>query len=361
MQPDESDELLTALFRRLRAAGMPLGIAELLAAQRALAAGFGDDRRGGDAALKRMLQLLWCKSAAHNAELDVRMDELLAVRRAGQADEQRSPADEAQEAVPPPSHEPGAEQRPAVPEPVAQSRPAPSLMPLPVRAPESPPPPADDALLIAAAPVSRRSMAYSWRHLRRPVKDGPCDRLNLSATVERAARQGFFDRPVLDRRESDHAHLVLLLDQGGSMTPFHRLTRELVDTVGDAGLGQLAIGYFQNTPPEQVYRDPHRTDPVPLSRLLADCGSESSVLIVSDAGAARGGRAQQRFRATARAVVDIRRHTARLAWLNPVPAARWPGTTAQLIAAIVPMQPMDEDGFSNTVDLLRGLAIGAAT
>jgi uncharacterized protein with von Willebrand factor type A (vWA) domain len=83
------------------------------------------------------------------------------------------------------------------------------------------------------------------------------------------------------------------------------------------------------------------------------------VLIVSDAGAARGGRDQARFRATARLLVGIKQRTAHLAWLNPVPRARWPGTTAQLIGAIVPMHPMDEDGFGNAIDVLRGLAPGS--
>jgi uncharacterized protein with von Willebrand factor type A (vWA) domain len=203
-------------------------------------------------------------------------------------------------------------------------------------------------------------MAYTWHYLRRPVKDGPCDQLNLAATVERAARQGFFDRPVLERRVTDHGHLILLVDQGGSMVPFHRLTRELVETLGEARLGRVEIGYFQNTPAERVYLDRYRKQSIPLAHLLADCDSGTGVLIVSDAGAARGGRNQARFRATARIVVRIQQRTALLAWLNPVPKVRWPGTTAQLIRAIVDnnMYPMDADGFSNAVDVLRGQAPG---
>ncbi|WP_295591175.1 hypothetical protein, partial [uncultured Lamprocystis sp.] len=236
--------------------------------------------------------------------------------------------------------------------------PAPVIMPLPVRAPVAPPTPSparETAALVTQDPVSRRTMAYTWRYLRRPVKDGPCDRLDLTATVERAARQGYYDRPVLTRRGTDHGHLVLLVDQGGSMVPFHRLTRDLVQTAVAAGLGQVDLGYFQNVPPPLVYADPHRTRPLELARLLADCTPRSSVLLVSDAGAARGGRVQQRFQDTARVLVELKRLTGALAWLNPVPAERWPGTTAQLIALLVPMFPMTADGFGNAVDTLRGL------
>jgi hypothetical protein len=355
MDLGDLDDLLTALFGRLRRSGLPLGIAELLEAHRAAAAGLaGSD----DESLERLLRLLWCKSAAHNAELHAQLAKVLAEQRAGRVDESPPESPAAPPDVPPeaPPRRPRSEPAAATPE--TQLRPAPGLMPLPVRAPEMPAMPAEDALLVSADPVSHRTMAYTWHYLRRPVKDGPRDQLDVDATVQRTARQGFFDQPVLGRRVTDHGHLILLVDEGGSMVPFHRLTRELVETLGDARLGRVDVGYFQNTPAEQVYLDRHRTESIPLGNLLADCDSVTGVLIVSDAGAARGGRNQARFRATARVLVQLKQRTALLAWLNPVPEARWPGTTAQLIGAIVGMYPMDADGFGNAVDVLRGQAPG---
>ncbi len=348
MPTDPRTDLLLDLFLHLRGAGLPLGFAELLAARRAL-----DTGRAGadDDSFKRLLRLLWCKSPSENAALDGQADTLLARQRAA------APAPPAPEPPPAPVPPPDAPPAPLPARPPPSPAPAPVVMPLPVRAPAPPtPPPArETAALVTQDPVSRRTMAYTWRYLRRPVKDGPCDQLDLTATVERAARQGYFDRPVLTRRGTDHGHLVLLVDQGGSMVPFHRLTRDLVQTAVAAGLGQVDLGYFQNVPPPLVYADPHRTRPLELARLLADCTPRSSVLLVSDAGAARGGRVQQRFQDTARVLVELKRLTGALAWLNPVPAERWPGTTAQLIALLVPMFPMTTDGFGNAVDTLRGL------
>jgi hypothetical protein len=37
-----------------------------------------------------------------------------------------------------------------------------------------------------------------------------------------------------------------------------------------------------------------------------------------------------------------------------MPADRWPGTSAQIIAHLAPMFQMDPDDFSNAIDVVRG-------
>jgi len=370
MDPGVRDDLLLRLFRQLRAGGLNLGIAELLAARQAVADACSGARIGaslgvGEEGLGRLLRLLWCTSQAQSAELDELLHRLLVELEGAQRPEPAPlpPAEPAPPPTPHPQERPEPESLPPVP--VAVPNPAPAIMPLPVRSPELAVPAGSDPGLALYTPVSRRAMAYGWRYLRRPAKDGPCDRLDLGATVERAARLGYFDRPVLGRRIMDRGHLLVLVDQGGSMVPFHRLTRDLVQTARECVLShagrRVDIAYFQNVPPEQVYADPHLTERLALADLLADCSPESGVLVVSDAGAARGTRSPPRFAATARVLVRLKQRSGALAWLNPVPESRWPGSTAALIRAIVPMFAMNEDGFANAVDVLRGQALGAAT
>jgi len=359
MDPGAREDLLVRLFLGLRGCGLALGIAELIAAREALAGGLGG---GGEDGLGWLLRLLWCRSAAQNAELDTLLHRLMEERQESGA----PPPDpcEPPEPVPlqaPPADEPPPGEPQSLP-PAPPPQPAPGIGPMPVRAPQTPDRAAAQRDLILYDPISRRAMAQGWRHLRRLVKDGPCDLIDLDATVERSARLGWYDGPVLERRATDRGHLVLLVDQGGSMVPFHRLTRDLVHTVAESSLGQVDIAYFQNVPADEVYLDPHRTRKLPLDLLLADCTPESGLLLVSDAGAARGALERQRFAATARLLVQLKRQSHAIAWLNPVPSRRdphgtgqrWAGSTAQLIAAIVPMFPMDEDGFGNAMDVLRG-------
>lgn len=359
MEPDSRDDLLLPLFQHMRASGLALGIAELLAARQAFAAGLGGV---GEEGLGRLLRPLWCSSAAQNAELDALLHRLVLQQEQAHEQPPEPPPPHSSEPPPAPPHEEPPPRETLPPPPVALPEPAPGIGPLPVRAPQTPEHLGAEQALALYTPVSRRAMAYTWRYLRRPVKDGPCDRLDLAATVERTARLGYFDRPVLGRRITDHGHLVLLVDQGGSMVPFHRLTRDLVQTAADSALVHVGrrvdIAHFHNVPPEQVYFDLHLTRPLALDRLLADCTPESSVLIASDAGAARGGLDRQRFTSTAKILVKLKQRCGAVAWLNPVPTERWSGSTAALIAAVVPMFPMDEDGFGNAVDVLRGQALG---
>ena len=139
-----------------------------------------------------------------------------------------------------------------------------------MRAPERTDPAAEPAGLESDGPITRRAMVYAWRQLRQPAPDGPEDVLDVEATVERASRLGFYLAPVYRRRERNHAHLVLMIDQGGSMTPFHRFTRDLVATARhESTLRLVDVYYFHNVPTASLFLDPHLTDPVSWTRIAA--------------------------------------------------------------------------------------------
>jgi len=341
--------VLLEVFNHLRDSGFSLGMGELLVALKAVDGGWGTD---DPEALREVARLLWCHSRQEIAEFEEIYSAVLAAS---------TPATDLSETAGPvklPHSLPEDRlPKPSLPSenPTGPPEASMQLSVLPVRTPFQPPPSEGTAELRAYWPVSRRSMVYTWRYLRRPVKDGPLDVLNVAATVEQTARQGFFLHPVYERRETNHAHLILMIDQGGSMVPFHRFTRDLVETAcEESTLQQVDAVYFHNVLPASVYRDPHLMESLPLEAALAECSPDTSVLLVSDAGAARGYRRMDRIRATTEFLVRLKRLTTLLAWLNPMPQPRWAGTSAQFIARLVPMFPMDSDGFCNAVDVLRG-------
>jgi uncharacterized protein with von Willebrand factor type A (vWA) domain len=145
------------------------------------------------------------------------------------------------------------------------------------------------------------------------------------------------------------------------MTPFHRYLRDMVITLEESTVTHYAVYYFQNVPDEYVYATPYLTEPLPLTEILDRLDESVSVLIVSDAGAARGrprSKARGRVQATLQFLARLRRSTPLVAWLNPMPVERWDDTAAATIARSVPMFQMDEYGFSNAIDVLSGRSNG---
>ncbi len=197
-------------------------------------------------------------------------------------------------------------------------------------------------------------MLHAWHYLNRPRADGPHDVLDVKATVDLTAQQGFFLYPVYQPAERNGADLLLIVDRNGSMVPFHRFTHELIETAHDGGIfRRIDIVYIHNVPTERVYRDPYLTMPVAVEQTLAGCTQQTSALVISDAGAARGHRRLERIRATALFLSRLKQCTSLIAWLNPMPEERWPRTSAQIIAHMVPMFPMQPDGMFGAVDAIR--------
>lgn len=346
--------VLLNVFERLRRTGFNLGLPELFAALDAVDGGWGAD---GPAALAEVARLLWCKSRADEVEFDLQWDLVVAgAATLSPAEASRKPEGEGEQKERPAEPPPFESEPPRAPSPARAERAA-ELAALPIRSPFVPAAAEGEAAIQTYWPVARRAMVYAWRYLRRPVPDGPEDVLDIPATVKQAAQQGFYLGPVYRRRERNYAHLILLVDQGGSMAPVHRFTRDLVETAhNESSMQTVETYYFQNVPGDTVYRDPHLTQRIPLGQALRDCTGDTSVLVVSDGGAARGHRDLGRIQATARFLSGLKARTNLIAWLNPMPRHRWANTSAQFIAGLAAMYPLDADGLSGAIDRVRGQA-----
>lgn len=349
--------LVTNAFLRLRRRGFNLGVSEHLAA---LALVEEDGFATSSDQVKTFLKLLWCNSRSERSQFDPVWNDVLAEEIAIQSTtaetSDRSESHSSPPLSPPPTTLPKIE---TIEEDISLDilESTPDIAAQPVRAPFTPAEVENPTDLNAYWPVSRRSMSYTWRYLRRPVAAGPATILDVQATVTAVARQGFYLSPVLQRSDRNQAHLVLLIDQNGSMMPFHRFTRDLVETASGNGsltADQVAVYYFHNIPADFLYRDVFLTQPVDLSTVLSNIDGDTSVLVVSDGGAARGYRRLERIRATTGFLLKLWRATNLIAWLNPMPRDRWEGSSADIMANIIPMFQMDDDGLSNAIDVVRG-------
>lgn len=348
----ELEQMLDAVFKRVRR-DFQLGIGEYFAALKALKGGWGNNEQE----LQETLQFLWCHSPSQQEQFLGLWDavKVSLEKKTIETNNKRKQKSESQSPINLPTKSDVIKTTiPQETEPLERQT-SYRLATVPTRASFMATDTDTPSAFPTDFPLSRRAMVYHWQYVNRPVKDGSEDVLDVDETVEKAARQGFFLSPVYARRETNHAHLLLLIDRNGSMTPFHYLTREIVETASsESSLERLDVFYFHNVPAKSIYRNPYLTESILLSHALKMCNSNTSVLIVSDGGAARGYRRFERFEATTQFLEVIGQKTNHIAWLNPMPQNRWHRTSAQLISYRVPMYPMNNQGLSNAIDTIMG-------
>ncbi len=391
--------VLLILFNKLRLLGLPLGIDDYMMALRALQGGFGiGDRQK----LEHLCCTLWTKSEQEARLLNRLLDEVLAQPQTYiNQSTIKKPAKLAGETL----KKAGERlQKPETPQPVTSltkpqetvgdstSTPVsekPSQPPLetPLTEPKQtvpkPSPPAEivqemepEQVIQAMRshkpeglgmsyyrsdlsgqylPVTSREMKQSWRFLRHRVREGTLEELDIAGTVEKNCCHGILPEPVMMPRYINRVKLVLLVDRGGSMVPFHHLSHHLIDKAqGGGNIEQTSVYYFQNYPEKYLYSDPTRLKAQPITKFLESIDKKTSVLIVSDAGAARGNKNPERVKYTYKFIEQLQQSVNYYAWLNPMPTDSWQDTTACEIARFVPMFEMSRQGLDAAISTLRG-------
>ena len=374
---------LSNLFHQLRRLPeFPLGVDQYLLLTRALRQGFGLEN---DAALRRLCIMLWVESQDEVALFNEQFDRFITPFPRAEATTQTEPKPKIE---PPPTTEP-IEPKPKpepTPEPPQPDPSVPEPMPidetrrqvsLPLLAGDMDIPYDSRLLRTEYLPVTERQMKQSWRFLRRMVREGPAVDIDVPATVDKLLRDGFLLTPVLQPRRINKAALLLLLDQKGSMVPFKAFANRLAKTAQETGhLAQLAVYHFHNCPPvppnvaptlpgdfyqeHLIFKKPQCVAPQPVSEALREFGQTlPGVVIFSDAGAARGGWSQERIESTATFIFQLRAlGLERIAWVNPMPASRWEGSSAAEIASFVPMLSLDAEQMNEAVNVLSGRYAG---
>jgi uncharacterized protein len=368
-----SEELpLLELFTQLQEAGLPLGINEYFLLLQALQKGFGTTDKES---LAELCRTLWVKSKDEEHLFNYHFDQVTfdsqtpsPTNKEGKSD--ISSSHPKLEEKPKSQDNQSTEQTKTQPASVAVSS---ELMEV------------EDYMQVAEAvqiatrqdddisenrftqtdeyfPVTRRQMKQSWRHLRSFVREGLPTELDIEATINQVGRQGVLLEPVMVPRRVNRTELVLLIDQKGSMVPFHALSQRLAETAVRGGrLGKAGIYYFHNCPTKYIYHDPTRQKAEAVKDFLANLRPErSTVLIFSDAGAARGGFSFERLELTLNFLYQLKQRIRYIAWLNPMAEERWFGTTAGEIAHLVPMFQLSRQGLDNAIAILRGRAIHTA-
>ena len=191
--------------------------------------------------------------------------------------------------------------------------------------------------------LGTRNIKVALRRLRRFAREGATEELDIDATIEGTAKQGWLD--VRMRPERHNAvKLLLFLDVGGSMDPFVKLCEELF-SAATSEFKNLEFFYFHNCPYEGVWKDNRRrfTERTPTWDILHKYGHDYKLIFVGDASMSayeitHPGGSVEHFNEEAGAVwmqrlVDT--YPAAV-WLNVLPQAHWSYTqSVRMIRALM--------------------------
>lgn len=357
----ELDSWLFPVFDRLRKQGVPLGVSDYLLAIETVRSGVALTNAE---TFKQLCSLLWAKSREDQELFDLAFAELV--------EPQLYQESSLQKTIPAPANKTSPSTNPAYstdldkfppelePEPESEIRqkkvalhPQSLSQPLSLKTNLTDEP--HYYQLTPRLPISPREMTAAWRQLRRPQRAGPPQDLDVEGTIKSICSSGLWLSPVLQPRRRNQARLVLLVDQQGSMAAFSGLIQAVIESILKGGLlGKVSFYYFHDCPEKLLYQHPSLSKATSLENVLDAQAKSNSVLILSDAGAARGNYEQKRVAQTSDFLKTLRNYTYLYAWLNPMPEKRWVSTTAEEIARLVPMFPLTREGLNDAVNILRG-------
>ncbi len=207
--------------------------------------------------------------------------------------------------------------------------------------------------------LGTRNIKIALRRLRRFAREGVAEELDLDATIDGTAKQGWLD--IHMRAERRNAVKVLLfLDNGGSMDPHVKVVEELF-SAASSEFKNLEFFYFHNCLYEGVWKDNRRrfSERTPTWDILHKYGHDYKVIFVGDASmspyeVSHPGGSVEHFNEESGAtwLERVRHIYPATVWINPTPEKQWDySQSTRLIQELMggSMFPLTLDGLDDAM------------
>ena len=178
--------------------------------------------------------------------------------------------------------------------------------------------------------LGTRNIKVALRRLRKWVRDGAAEELDMAGTIKGTAEKGYLDVQMRPERRNKIS-VLLFLDIGGSMDSYIKVCEELF-SAARAEFKNMEFYYFHNCLYESVWKDNRRrqTEKIPTYDVLHKFPRDYKVIFVGDATMSPyeityPGGSVEHWNEEAGAVWlqrvrDTWEHTV---WLNPTPQRQW--------------------------------------
>lgn len=212
--------------------------------------------------------------------------------------------------------------------------------------------------------LGTRNIKVALKRLRKWARDGAAEELDLDATIQSTAKQGYLDIEMRPERRNT-VSVLLLMDAGGSMDPHVRVMEELF-SAARAEIKNLEYYYFHNCPYEGLWKDNRRrmNERIPTWDVLHKYPSDYKVMIVGDATMSpyeityAGGSVEHwNEEAGGLWIQRFVQQYPNLAWLNPVRDDAWDYTASiKLIRELIGPHRMFEMTLEGLDEAMKELS-----
>ena len=166
---------------------------------------------------------------------------------------------------------------------------------------------------------------------------------------------------VWENREKKASKVMLVMDVGGSMTPYAELAGRLF-SAASSQISKFKHFYFHNCVYQELWTDIERNKSVSTRELLKSEDNDYKVILVGDAEMAPSeltwvnGAIDYWYRNDTPGIVWLERFRDKfknIIWLNPLPSRSWEYVqTVRMIRGIFPMFELTLDGLDEGVKYL---------
>ena len=208
-----------------------------------------------------------------------------------------------------------------------------------------------------------RQTQVALRRLRRLVRNGRDQELDIDETVERTGKNAGDLEVVFRPPRRNQVRLILLMDTGGSMTPYANIVSNIFTAASKSThWKRFEAYYFHNCPYGEVWENAWTREARAMSEIMAEATEGSVLIMVGDATmhpaelSEAGGAIDYWTRNETPGIEWLRRLRHAFPdsiWLNPLPQRWWNAPSCRLVQTVFPMHPLTLAGIDEAVTDLR--------
>jgi len=215
--------------------------------------------------------------------------------------------------------------------------------------------------------LDTRQIKVALKRLKKLEEIGKKDELDLDKTIDKTAKNCGDIEIVFDKKRKNNVRMILLMDVGGSMTPYAHLVNLLFSAANNMShWREFKHYYFHNCIYESIYFNARRNpeEAIEFTEFLRKYDNKYKVVIVGDAAMAswelteKYGSIYYYHRNELPGIYYIKElanhFKNNVVWLNPeLIRPEWAPWTRKIISSIIPMFDLTVEGIEEAMDFLR--------